>query len=254
MGWNPEIYNKFKSERFAPFYDLVALLKVKNDMDVVDLGCGTGELTAKLVDYLPGSKITGIDSSQEMLNDAETFRNPQVSFICRTIEDQMMLDEKWDLVFSNAAIQWVDDHKKILPQMVSSLKSEGQLLIQMPAQPHNITNILLNDLADKEPYHAALSGWQRKSPVLDIGEYGQLLFEHGSKSMTLYEKIYPIVLKDVDALVDWVSGAALIPYIQKLPQELGIRFKQDYKNILLSRFNSSPVFYPFKRMIIEAGF
>src|SRR6185295_14778671 len=103
MVWNPATYNKYKSERFAPFYDLLTLIQVKPHMDIIDLGCGTGELTAKLADMLPDGNVLGIDSSQEMLNASKAFITKQVQFERRSIEEQLDLPVTWDLVFSNAA-------------------------------------------------------------------------------------------------------------------------------------------------------
>jgi trans-aconitate 2-methyltransferase len=254
MAWNPGTYNKFKTERFAPFYDLLALIKVKAAMNVIDLGCGTGELTRKLADMLPGSTILGIDSSREMLHDSKAFENQQVSFECTSIEEQLSTDEKWDLVFSNAAIQWVDNHEKLLPKIISTIKANGQLVIQIPAQHHNVSNIMLNGLAGEEPFGTILQNWKRDSPVLDIDTYAKIFFENGSKSITAYEKIYPLVLQDADALFDWVSGTALIPYTEKLEGKNRQDFIHEYRKRLQSKFEKSPVFYPFKRIILEATF
>ena len=254
MSWNPETYNKFKSERFAPFYDLLTLVKVKPSLNVIDLGCGTGELTRKLADYLPGSTVLGIDSSQEMLNDSTAFANENVRFECKSIEKQVTLEEKWDMVFSNAAIQWVEDHKNLLPKLISTIKPGGQLLIQTPSQNHNITNRLLDELGDEQPYRTIYKNWKRVSPVLEIDEYGQILFENGSKSITVYEKIYPLVLPDTNALYNWVSGTALIPYLEKLGTPEKETFVNEYRNRLRKNFHQTPVFYPFKRIIIEATF
>lgn len=177
MAWNPEVYNKFKSERFAPFYDLLALVHVKPGMEVIDLGCGTGELTRKLADTLPGSNVLGIDSSQEMLNDSKAFENEQVKFECRSIEEQLKSDKKWDLVFSNAAIQWVGNHEVLLPEIISKIRKNGQLLIQIPDQQQNISNKILNEMADEEPFKVILKDWKRTSPVLDIDSYAQIFLK-----------------------------------------------------------------------------
>ena len=254
MAWNPDTYNKFKSDRFAPFYDLLALVKSKPDMEVTDLGCGTGELTGKLGDSLPGARILGIDSSEQMLSQSSAFANDKVQFEKRSIEQHVESDKKWDLVFSNAAIQWVDDHETLFPKIISTIKEGGQLLVQMPDQHQNISNQLLDELAYNEPFSSALKGWKRTSPVLDIDRYSQIFFENGSKSMTVFEKIYPLVLTDADALFDWVSGTAMIPYIEKLNEEIRPLFIDQYKNLLRTRFDKSPVFYPFRRIILEATF
>jgi len=254
MAWNPDTYNKFKSDRFAPFYDLLALVKSKPDMEVTDLGCGTGELTGKLADALPGARIVGIDSSEQMLSQSPAFANGKVQFEKRSIEQHVESDKKWDLVFSNAAIQWVDDHETLFPKIISTVRKGGQLLVQMPDQHQNISNQLLDELSYNEPFGSALKGWKRTSPVLDIDRYSQIFFENGSKSMTVFEKIYPLVLADADALFDWVSGTAMIPYLEKLNGEIRPLFIDQYKNLLRTRFDKSPVFYPFRRIILEATF
>lgn len=254
MAWNPDTYNKFKSDRFAPFYDLLALAKPKPDMDVTDLGCGTGELTRILADALPGARVLGIDSSEQMLSQSAAFANDNVKFEKRSIEQHVESDKKWDLVFSNAAIQWVDDHETFFPKIISTIKKGGQLLVQMPNQHHNISNQLLDELAEKEPFRQELNNWKRTSPVLYIDWYAQIFFDNGSKSMTVFEKIYPLVLADTDALYDWVSGTAMIPYIEKLNEEIRRLFIDQYKNLLRARFDKSPVFYPFRRIILEATF
>ena len=215
MAWNPDTYNKFKSERFAPFYDCLNLIEVRQGINVIDLGCGTGELTRKLADALPRSRVIGIDSSQEMLNDSKAFENEQVQFELRSIEAQVNQPEKWDLVFSNAAIQWVDKHEALLPKIIAVVKSGGQLVIQLPNQNQNVSNLILNELASEEPFSKALQNWKRDSSVLEIDRYAQILFENGGQQITVFEKIYPLILKDTKALFDWVSGTALIPYTER---------------------------------------
>ncbi len=254
MAWNPDTYNQFKSERFAPFYDCLNLITIKDGINVIDLGCGTGELTRKLADALPGSRVLGIDSSQEMLNDSKAFENEQVRFELRSIEEQVKQETKWDLVFSNAAIQWVYNHEELLPQVISLVKPAGQLVIQMPDQNQNASNLILDELAIEEPFCTALQNWTRNSPVFDIERYAQILFENGSRQMTVFEKIYPLILKDTDALFDWVSGTALIPYTERLSGAIKQQFIDAYKDRLKNRFPKSPVFYPFKRIIMEAKF
>lgn len=254
MAWNPGAYNKFKTERFAPFYDLLKLIHVKPNMNVIDLGCGTGELTRKLADALPGSTLLGIDSSLEMLEGTSNLENEQVHFTHRTIEEQLISGEKWDLIFSNAAIQWVNNHEVLIPQIISNLNKGGQLVVQIPAQHHNISNTILNELADEEPFKTALGKWHRNSPVLETETYAQLLFENGSNTMTVYEKIYPLVLPDANGLFDWVSGTALIPYTEKLETVMRERFILQYRKRLENHFKTSPVFYAFKRIIMEATF
>lgn len=254
MAWNPEVYDQFKTERSAPFFDLLALLKPRPGLEALDLGCGTGELTQHLAAALPESTVLGIDSSQEMLEKSKAFAGKQLHFACVPIEKQLADGRKWDVIFSNAALQWVQDHTGLFEQLAEAVRPGGQLLVQMPNQHQNISNRLLNELAARDPYEGALAGWNRISPVLSIEAYSQLLFELGAKSMNVFEKVYPLILADVDALIDWVSGTALIPYLEKLEGELKGRFKEDYRQFLNANFTHKPVFYPFKRILIEATF
>src|SRR5690349_8720721 len=104
MTWDPDKYNEFKSEREQPFFDLISHVDYKANMKVLDLGCGTGALTAVLADRLNGATVLGIDSSKEMLDKAPLKNG--LEFKQRTIEEQIADNDRWDLIVSNAALQW----------------------------------------------------------------------------------------------------------------------------------------------------
>ncbi|MCK5391165.1 MAG: methyltransferase domain-containing protein, partial [Deltaproteobacteria bacterium] len=106
MSWNPELYHKFQKERFEPFKDLMDLMVVREGLSALDLGCGTGELTEMVLDMLPESEALGIDSSKEMLEKASMKKRPGLNFELCPIEKA---SGGWDLIFSNAAIQWVSN-------------------------------------------------------------------------------------------------------------------------------------------------
>ena len=254
MAWNPGVYNQFKKERSAPFDDLLKLVIVKQGLSVIDLGCGTGELTRRLADYLPGSKVLGIDSSVDMLKEANAFSRKDLVFEQYSIEDILRQDRKWDLVFSNAAIQWMDNHKILLPAIISCVNAGGQLAIQLPSNHDHVTHRLLDTIALKEPYTSALQGWIRTVSTLSIEAYAQILFDHGAENIIVFEKVYPHVLQDANALYNWMSGTALIRYLDRLPADLQAGFAAEYKKQLGETFTSSPVFYPFKRILLSANF
>jgi len=254
MAWNPEKYNQFKAERYAPFYDVLSLIKIKPNLNVIDLGCGTGELTSMLAEKLPNANVLGVDASSEMLEEAKAFANKSLSFKQSSIEEQLATKQKWDLIFSNAAIQWVDHHHELFPKMISLLNPNGQLAIQMPSQTENALNRILDDLVQEQPYTQNLDGYHRVSPVLKTDEYAQILFENGAKSMTVFEKIYPIIGQTYIDLYDFISGSALPPYLDKLSGSVKETFISEYKSRIKSRFPQTPAIYPFKRIIIEAKF
>jgi trans-aconitate 2-methyltransferase len=249
MPWDPESYHKFQSERFAPFEDLVALIAVREGQSVVDLGCGTGELTARLAERLPGSEVLGIDSSPEMLARAEALARPGLRFERRAIEE---VRGAWDLVFSHAAIHWVDDHAALVPRLLGLVRPGGQLAVQLPSNHGHPAHALIAEVAGEEPFRTGLGGWIRQAPVLRIDQYAELLFAHGGRELTVFEKVYPHVLADTGALADWTTGTALVPYFERLPEELRDPFLERYRARLSARWPTGPIFYGFRRTLFAA--
>ena len=253
MPWDPERYEQFKQERYAPFDDLVRLVRVREGLRVIDLGCGTGELTARLAGLLPASDVLGIDSSSEMLARSQELARPGLRFELQAIED---VGGEWDLIFSNAALQWLDGHRSLVPRLFSLLRPDGQLVVQMPSNFSHPTHRFIDDVAGEEPFRSALGGWgldwSTSRPVLSIDEYADLLYARGAQDIVVFEKVYPHVLPDADALADWMSGTALVPYFERLPQDLHEQFMSRYRERLRARFPSRPVFYGFRRTLFSA--
>lgn len=222
-------------------------------MSVIDLGCGTGEITRMLADALPDPVTRGIDSSKEMLDRARRVNDPRIEFELASIEACFTDDRRYDLVFSNAALHWLDDHERLIGHLAAMLHQGGQLAVQMPSNHHHYTQTLLQDIASTPPFAAALGGWVRLSPVLDSSRYAELLFEAGLSSITVFEKIYPHVLPDAEALFDWISGTTLLPYLDRLPNELHASFTATYRSALRQRTPERPVFFPFRRLFLSAA-
>ncbi|PKF73472.1 methyltransferase domain-containing protein [Chryseobacterium sp. PMSZPI] len=254
MAWNPEVYDQFKEERSAPFFELLKLVESKTGLSVIDLGCGTGELTSKLLDYLEDSKVLGIDSSEEMLEKAIRFKTSRLTFEKRSIEEQLHLGDRYDLIISNAAIQWCNHHKELFPRIISKIKEGGQLAVQIPSNHEYVVHQLLRKIAGTEPYKTAYNSWEREYTVLKIEDYAQILFDNKGREITVYEKVFPHILENADAIFTWASGTAMLPYVEKLPDDMKEQFKNDYKQELQNTFPESPVFYPFKRTFISAKF
>ncbi len=249
MSWNPELYHKFQKERFAPFKDLMDLIVVRKGLRVLDLGCGTGELTEMVSEKLPESEVLGIDSSPEMLAKAIQKKRTGLNFELCPIED---LTDKWDLIFSNAAIQWVYNHQELIPRLVSLLKPGGQIAIQLPANHNHPTQQLIAETANEEPFKNALNSWQRQWSVLSIREYSELLYNSGAQDINVFEKIYIHVLDDVDAIIEWLSGTALIPYFERLPEELHDEFLYSYRKKLKDLYTKTPLLFTYQRIFFSA--
>jgi trans-aconitate 2-methyltransferase len=252
MPWNPDKYEEFKSERFSPYFDLASHIKDKPNLKVIDLGCGTGELTKLLTGKLTHPIVLGIDSSSEMLAKAPEQHNLQ--FKQQTIEDQVNDDSKWDLIFANASLQWIDRHEELFSKIISKLNPAGQLAVQMPCQRENVLNSILLDLVQEGPYAAALNNWKRISPLLSMDEYANLLFEKGGKDLAIYQKVYPIIARSPDSLFEFISGSALIPYLERLTAPLQKELTEEFKRRIKLHFPKLPAIYAFKRLIIYAVF
>ncbi len=249
MPWDPEQYRKFESERFAPFDDLFAMIAMRSGLRVIDLGCGTGELTARLAGELPESAVVGIDASAEMLAEANTLADRSLRFEQRAIED---VNGTWDLVFSHAALQWVDAHDALIPRVFSLVAPGGQLAVQVPSNHDHASHVLIRETAAEEPFRAALKGWTRAAPVLPIDAYASILHAEGATDVVVIEKVYPHVLGNSAAIADWVKGTALVPYLERLPADLRETFMTRYRGKLQAHFPESPVFYPFRRTLFVA--
>lgn len=250
MPWNPDVYNQFKDIRFKPFYDLAELITDEKEMKAVDLGCGTGEQTAILTEKLHNAVFTGIDSSPEMLEKSQALENERLHFRISTTEEMLNADENWDLIFSNAALQWSDNHQDLFPKLISKLKSGGQLAVQMPYQPGNTLNKILFELAQDEPFRTQLNGWNRPSAVLTIDEYAQILFDNGIEDLNLSQKVYPIIAENHDTLFNFISGSALIPYLERLDGEQQKAFASEFKQRIVKNFPKLPAIYAFKRILL----
>lgn len=249
MPWDPQQYHKFQAERFAPFEDLARQIRVRPGIRALDLGCGTGELTRRLADMLPESDVLGIDSSPQMLAKAEAQARPGLRF---ELGDLLDVQGEWDLVFSHAVIQWVDGHEALVPRLLALVRPGGQLAIQ---QPNNVTHAahrMITEVAGEAPFREALGGWTRSWPQLALERYAELLFAHGAQDISVTEKVYPHVLADSDAVVEWTRGTALVPYLERLPEDLREPFLARYRELLRPHMPGSPVFYGFRRMLIVA--
>jgi len=249
MTWNPEQYHKFKSDRLAPFNDLFSLLKIRAGLSVLDLGCGTGELARMLAEKLPDCHVTGVDSSPEMLAKAKTFRSARVDFKLGTVDS---FAGEWDLLFSHAVLHWVDDDAALIPRLWQHIKPGGQLAVQIPANHRHPSHTCIIAAAGEAPFKEALGGWLRHSPVLEIDQYAQLLHLCGTTDFTVMEKVYPTWLPDAASIAEWTRGTTLLPYFERLPQELHEPFLQRYRDLLTEALPADPILFTFRRILFTA--
>ncbi|HKG06454.1 MAG TPA: methyltransferase domain-containing protein [Pedobacter sp.] len=250
MPWNSEIYNKFKDIRFQPFYDLIGFIQPAAHMKVVDLGCGTGEQTAILAQRFPGADLLGVDASAEMLEKSEGLAGNRLKFRRGNMEAVAAAPETWDLVFSNAALQWSDDHEVLFPALIKRLNPAGQFAVQMPVQDANTLNQLLCALTQESTFRKFLKGWSRSSPVLSMDAYTRILFDAGLQNLQVIQKVYPIIAADHETLFNFIAGSALIPYLERLDPDQKALFVAAYRERIRQAFPKLPAVYAFKRLLI----
>jgi trans-aconitate 2-methyltransferase len=254
--WDPQQYDRFARERSQPFHDLRALLRPRPGARVVDLGCGSGTLTALLHRELGAARTVGLDNSAAMLAGAGVLSGGGLTFGIRDIAEfaaDPAEDRAWDVVFSNAALHWVPDHPTLLARLARKLADGGQLAVQVPANFGHPSHTIAAELAGEEPFRAAMAGHVRAPPVLKPTEYAELLFALGMSEQHVRLQVYGHVLEDAAAVVEWVKGTLLVDYRKRMSPELFAAFLDLYRARLLAALgNPRPYFYPFPRILLWA--
>jgi trans-aconitate 2-methyltransferase len=247
--WNPAQYERFRDERSQPFFDLMALVRPRPGMRVVDLGCGTGELTRRLHEGLAASETIGLDSSPTMLARSEAVAGGGLSFRLQEIAT-LEPTERYDLVFSNAALQWVPDHVDLLARLTALVADGGQLAFQVPANDDHPSHRTAVEVAGEAPFRAALGGYTRPRSVLPPEVYAALLERLGYREHHVRLQVYGHRLESREAVIEWVKGTLLTDYQKRLSADLYDAFLARYRERLLPRLEATrPFFYPFKRLL-----
>lgn len=253
--WNPAQYDRFRSERSEPFFDLLGLVRRRDKMTVADLGCGTGELTRQMHQQIAAARTLGIDSSAKMLAGSDALASDGLSFARQDISNfaNEEAGERFDLIFSNAALQWLDDHAGLLAKLTRRLNDAGQLAIQMPANDDHVTHEAARIVARSAPFEEVIGGWERARRVAPPEEYATMLFRLGFAQQHVRVQVYPHVLESRGEVIEWVRGTLLTDYQRRVPPEMWQEFLEAYRAQLFGHVpDERPFFYPFKRVLIWA--
>jgi trans-aconitate 2-methyltransferase len=251
-AWDPEQYARFADERRQPFLDLLALVQSRPGMRVVDLGCGTGELTRVVHERLAARDTLGLDSSATMLAESGAFAAPGLRFLQGTIE-QFAAPNRVDLVFSNAALHWVPDHPALLARLAGALADGGQLAVQIPANFDHPSHTTAFAVAAEEPFRTALAGGTHPAGVLAPDAYAALLARLGFRQQHVRLQVYGHWLRARDDVVEWTKGTLLTDYRRRLAPILYEQLVARYRQLLLPQLeDTQPYFFPFKRILFWA--
>lgn len=252
--WKPELYARFRAERSRPFFDLLAMVRSRPGMRVVDLGCGTGELTAEAHKRLQARSTLGVDSSPAMLEKAAPLAGDGLSF---SLGDIARFEDPdgpgYDLVLSNAALHWVPDHPALLLRLFRLLAPGGQLAVQVPANQTHASHRLANELAREEPYASALKGYVRHRSVLTPVEYALSLKRLGFAEEEARLQVYVHELGEPADIVEWCRGTLLTDYEKRLPQDLWHRYLDAYRGRIVAAIpDERPYLYTYQRILFSA--
>ena len=222
--WNSELYLKFKSERTQPAIDLANRIPLAAPARILDIGCGPGNSTKVLAERFPNARVIGTDNSPEMLEKAKR-DNPALDFcFCDAGGDVSGLGEDYDVVFSNACIQWIPDHAALLPRLLGLLRPGGVLAVQTPMNYEEPIHKIIGELAGSPR-------WRESFPQprifynLKPEEYFDLLTEAAS-DFTLWQTTYYHCMPAHEAILDWYRSTGLRPYLDALPPEQQLEFEQ----------------------------
>jgi trans-aconitate 2-methyltransferase len=253
QGWDPDQYHRFRSEREAPFGDLLALLHPAPGGRVVDLGCGTGELTVRLHEGLGAGETMGIDRSAAMLERA---RHVAVRGVRFELGDIGAFEDvgAWDVVAANASLHWVPDHLTALGHWARALKPGGQLAVQVPANADHPSHLVAAEVAAE--FAPAFGGDPPPDPVRSVlppERYAEMLDRLGFAEQHVRLQVYGHRLPSAADVVEWVKGTSLTRFRARLDDATYDRFVAAYRTRLVAAVGDRrPYFYAFKRILIWA--
>jgi len=247
-GWDPDQYNRFAAEREQPFFDLAALLRRHGSPELADLGCGDGRLTAELHRSLGAASTLGVDASPAMIERAATHSGAGIRFERGDIGD-FEQPGAFDVLFANASLQWVPDHRRVLGRWARSLRPGGQLAVQVPANADHPAHLVAAEvaaelLADPPPDAVAEN-------VLAPEAYAAILDDLGCTRQQVRLQVYVHRLESTAEVVEWVKGTTLTRFKAPMGDAGWRRFVAAYRVRLLAHLGErSPYTYFFKRILL----
>lgn len=229
QDWSATQYLKFEDDRTRPVYDLIHAIPLREVDKIVDLGCGPGNSTEALVKSWPQAEVSGFDASADMIKKAKA-RLPGIKF---EIEDiyHWQPPADVDLLFSNAVFQWLPDHIEVMKRIISAMKTGAALAIQMPDNLFEPTHRAMIHIAEDERWKDRIGSIARDK-LPNVSVYYDA-FKPLARYVDIWHTIYNPVMQSHAAIVEWVKGAALRPFLEPLTEAE----KQDYLALYQQRIS-----------------
>lgn len=256
ITWNPGQYLRYANERERPFWELIERVPGPPPRRVIDLGCGPGNATAKLIHRWPDASVLGFDSSAQMIEQAsQRARPPLLRFERRDIRDWHAPAASLDLILSNATLHWVPGHLQLFERWVHALSAKGTIAFQVPGNFQAPSHLLLAELAGSREWSAKLA---RVGGDLDLPapeQYYERLAGLGM-AVDLWETTYLHVLRGSDPVLEWLRGSTLRPYLDALQPADADAFLGSYATALRGAYpprSSGETLFPFRRVFVVAS-
>jgi trans-aconitate 2-methyltransferase len=253
LAWDPGEYMRFGDERTRPSVDLVSRIAIDSPERVIDLGCGPGNSTRVLRERWPDARIVGMDSSADMIDTARS-EQPDGEWILAGIED-WQADAPYDVVFSNAALQWLPNHATLVESLFANVAPGGALAFQIPSSDFAAVRFLIHDIAQAGPWADRMGGPLGELTMEAPGLYYDRLAP-SSRTVDIWETEYFHVMDSNAAIVDWIATTGLRPFLAALQSEAETR---SFTALLLERVAQvyqpqvdGRVLFPFKRTFVVA--
>ena len=226
MQWDSGVYLKFGRERTQPSIDLVRRIGLENPKKLLDVGCGPGNSTQVLADAFPNaSRIIGIDSSQDMLAAAMADHPDMEFYPCDAGNLPAFRERNFDVVFSNACLQWVPDHPRVLKDMLGMLRPGGVLAVQIPMNQEEPIHRIIGKIAQSEAWRDEI-GDTKTFYTLSPEDYFDILAAETTR-FTLWQTTYFHRLPSPEAIMEWYRGTGLRPYLAALSAERAEAFERE---------------------------
>ena len=251
--WNPLLYLKFSGERTRPAEDLAGSLPLRAPARVLDIGCGPGNSTAVLSRRFPAAELLGVDASPAMVRQAQA-AFPQWQFrVCTPPEGLRALDGGWDVVFSNACLQWVPGHRQLIPALFGLRSQGGVLAVQVPRQDRQPVHRLLKQLALSPRWRGKI---RRPRAFYNLAPKEYFILLGGlTPEFRMWETTYYQTMESHAAMLDWYRSTGLRPYLAQLCPTDARLFEADVLAGLRRLYPSGAggqILFPFPRLFFTA--
>jgi trans-aconitate 2-methyltransferase len=251
--WDPDSYLRFEHERTLPSRDLVARIELPEPRTIVDIGCGPGNSTRVLRNAWPAADVVGLDNSNEMIQKAKA-TYPGGRWILADAADWQS-SEKYDLVFSNATVQWIPNHEKVLHHLFDMVSDNGALAVQVPFNAEAPLYRALIAVSESSTWRRLMTGCRDQIYYRDGTYYYNLLWRLSAR-IEMWMTTYIHIMQSHQDLIEWYSSTGMKMYLERIDSEERRRlFTSEILDACKSQYPLQPdgkILFPFQRLFFIA--